>query len=142
MNCPNCGSGDCASYQAVHASGTTTSRGTAVTVGGLFRGGSFAATTLSRSVGQSNLAASCSPPTPRTPGCLTVPGIGALIFLMFLLTLWLKETGGEIWVVIVCLCALSALRIRRYNRTTYPALLARWQRSWVCLRCDKRFLVG
>ena len=133
-------------------------------------GGPLVAVTSSTGHSESALASTCRPPTVATAGCLPgMARMGAL--LMFASGVvgavaavsnaasGKASIGSAQWIgigisilvgsgffvgIAVALYLWSQRTVRRinaYNRTELPRLQAEWARSWVCLRCNQRFLV-
>jgi len=65
-----------------------------------------------------------------------------------------SETEGYVFLGLVALLLVVVLlaglvvgfrrarKARAYHRDVYPRLMARWQRSWMCMRCGKGFEAG
>ena len=122
--CASCGSVNVQRQRMAWESGTASFRATTL---GLGRGILVAG---SSGTGVSKLARRVAPPEPAPTGFMIgAAGIGLLVAL-----------GGWplLGALLTVLFAGLALRFYRDNRDRYPARLARYEKSWICLACGRK----
>jgi hypothetical protein len=136
--CPKCHSEQIQTLQMVFENGTATavhnSSGVGVGIGsggsvGLGFGGSR---TTSTSI--STLAAKVAPPQPRKMGIFM-----AGIFLPVLALVTNNAGVMFVAVLIAAGCFVMGMKMKRWNKTELPKLVAQWERRWLCHRCGNVF---
>jgi len=91
------------------------------------------------SLSVSALAASVAPPEPKKGE--TAFFVVAGLFLIPLFTQGHSDIGAKIGMVILsALFAFGGFRIRKWNQTKYPPMIAEWEKSWKCLSCGHGFI--
>jgi hypothetical protein len=124
--CPSCGGATVQRQKIVHEGGTATV--TATTIG--FGRGLFAAGTSGRQ--QTELARRVAPPHRAPTGfALALASFGIL----FAATGW-PLFGGSL----AAISGLATAEFVRQNKVLYPARLARYDRTWICLSCGHEWV--
>lgn len=158
LNCPQCGSLDVQRLALVHAGGITSFHGEISSIGigagsnGLGVGGGVSELSGSQ---QSNLSKIAAPPATKVSGCqaktvsLVFGWFAAFIVLSIVLSALSVPVGPGFvvaWVLASVVAIVAAKRtqlddpkVAEWNRTEYPKLLARWERSFMCGRCGQVF---
>ncbi len=142
LRCPTCGSDEVRRLSVVYADGLDT-----VTTAGLSKPAGHGAghhsereTTASASTTQSLASAQAAPPARREPllvGCVAVICMllaGTVLGLIASVPGFLVGAGVVGWIF-----WRQLKTARRWNAEEYPALLARWQRTFRCDHCGAHF---
>jgi hypothetical protein len=147
LACPSCCSEDVKTLQIIHAQGTSTGHGisTGWVQGAGAQPGNFAQfNTTTRTVTEA--ARKAAPPRKRWNGIVLLV-IGAAVAIvagslgstLFAGTEGIFTSGVFIVVVIGVLLVIGgfilAIFDAGYNRSVFPAAIAKWDRSWQCQRC-------
>ena len=145
VNCPSCESEDVYLCSTAYEQGTTrtttTSKGTASTLGYSPGTGSGTAqtnvSTSSSSVSRTAFAEQAAPPKSYLAKMI-MWAVGSL------LAVWVLEqsswSGLKHWAWISLVGAIVGTFFSFKNRPAYHEALARWQKSWICSRCGKKFV--
>jgi hypothetical protein len=145
MNCPKCESDDVylcsAAYEQGSTRTTTTSRGTASTLG--YSQGTGVGTaqtnisTTSSSVSRTAFAEKAAPPKSYL-GKMILWAVGSLLAVLVLTpSVW---SGLKHWAWISLAGSIVGTFFSFKNRPAYREALARWQKSWICTRCGNKFM--
>ncbi|HOF18824.1 MAG TPA: zinc-ribbon domain-containing protein [Phycisphaerae bacterium] len=153
IECPQCGATDAQKVSLVWESGTSNTSSS--TLGAAFDGDGNLMPFLAGSSGkhQTQLAARLAPPEPQKDSStlLVIVGIGfGAIAVTFGITAYGEVVGLCVfWPVGMLILAggiVLAVRAKRqakaYNATVFRPAMARWNASWICLRCGEKFVPG
>lgn len=152
--CPACGSADTKTLAMIRAQGTTIGRGTSTGwVQGTNGQPGHSVTVSTRTTSHTDAALAAAPPSKRFSGIALMVGGLLLGIVLAISGYWLGTSGNfgtprlNIGIAAVVGVAMFGVGIVlapldfAYNHDVYPDALARWSRSWRCLRCGTRFLL-
>jgi len=142
MKCPYCESEDCKKVSLVYESGTSAGSFTGVgagvggSSGGLGAGGAaFGGKTSTQTLLARRLA---PPPDPQNVGAMAVfAGFIAILALIYSVSGDSVSSFGLGVAAVLGVLAIGAGISYAGQKKGYPQKLARWQGSWICLRCGK-----
>lgn len=136
--CPECGSDNVQRYSVAYQSGV--SDVTSNTVGVGFNGKVGVGAAQTNSVSVSAMAASTAPPEKKS----VIKTFLIFGFLSVILQVLIKEILpnflGFISIVAYLLGPYMAYSNYKWNNEVWPELRDEWERSWVCLKCNHRFI--
>lgn len=145
FTCPSCASENTQRLSLAHSAGTLSSMGGGVGLS-LSRSGVGVAGGAGRSTGTTDLAKELAPPPPFEKfaywrsGCLSVLVAGAVGIGVQFVGFTLSPDGQEYLIFgvaggVMLLLWLGHLAARRDYEAKRPEALARWEHSFICLRC-------
>lgn len=132
MQCPECKSENTQRMRVIYEGGTqsiqTTSTSGGVGIGSGFMSGGGVTTTSG--VAQSGLAAKASPPAKSRywpPIALAILGI------------FLNDWSPFVGIPVFGFGVYRIWQTIQFNRTAWPALVAAWDKTWMCHRCGHTY---
>lgn len=139
FRCPQCGSESTAAFGMIHQGGTTSGSFQALSYGS----GTGLVGTGGRTSGRTGLAAQTAPP--RRPG---MSGWDLLIsFVIFIVLLNIGMVFHDIVGLIISVAGVGGYVYLRNKQVRLAKALwtddvIQWNRSWMCLRCGRKFMVN
>ncbi len=134
--CSKCDSNNTQSFEMAWQTGTSGGTIKAGTIGGGTAGFGVASTS-GKTSSQSLLAEQLAPPTPPTTNALAVFGLPVAGFIVGLLQIPILGTAPVVLLPLVGFVGgivISQSQIKK-AMPAFEKLYARWQRSWICLKC-------
>jgi hypothetical protein len=140
LTCPKCASTDARSLSLIYREGLSITQAHSTETGTAFSGGGMAvgsSSTVTHARSQTVLSKEAAPPAKKS---FVVWCIGIVIFgFMVLGSLGSFGMSTIVFAGLTGGCVLMAKRAREFNTTQHPALMAHWEKSFMCGRCGVVF---
>ncbi len=138
LACPKCNNPDVRRFSLLHKQGSTDSV-TSTTGIGLSGGGLGIGVASSRGTNVSQLAQETAPPQQKPLGWPVFVALISVYGLMNSISAAGLADSGGVFVVTLVVSGILIHQRRQHNSEVFPGLMARWERSFMCLRCGEQF---